>query len=112
MKSFSRIIGLFMVSAATLSQAVAAPCLFLEYDGIQDYWVNQCAAPVTVNWSDAGPCKNWACTTTIPPKGREKAGKFVGRVTWCECSGAGCSVRGDQNNCLLGDVLRGYPRHN
>jgi hypothetical protein len=111
MKSLGRVIGLLMVSTA-FSHAEAAACLSLEYDGIEDHWVNQCTTPVTVNWNDAGHCKNWACTTTVPPKGRQNSGKFVGRVTWCECSGEGCSVRGEQYNCLLGEGLRGYQRHN
>jgi len=38
-------------------QSAIGACLSIEYDGMEDYWVNQCAVEVGVNWTDAGACK-------------------------------------------------------
>src|ERR1700694_439494 len=77
--------AVWIASFATVSQTTWAACLSPEYNGIQDHWVNQCPVPVSVNWSDAGACKNWSCNATVPAKGRQDANKFTGQVIWCEC---------------------------
>ena len=77
-----------------LSQAAIGVCLSIEYDGMEDYWVNQCSVEVGVNWTDAGPCKDWACSASVPAKGRRPANKFVGPAKWCECQGPSCKVQG------------------
>jgi hypothetical protein len=77
-----------------LMQAAMGACLSMEYDGIEDHWVNHCAVEVGVNWTDAGACKDWACSGSVPPKGRRAADKFIGSVKWCECQGAACKVQG------------------
>jgi hypothetical protein len=87
MSVLARIVG-SMVALAVLPHGAAALCLSTEYGGIEDHWVNKCTESVTVNWNDAGACKNWICSVTVPPKGRSSAGKFIGRVSWIECSSA------------------------
>src|SRR5260370_7754946 len=76
-----------------LSQAAIGACLSIEYDGMEDYWVNQCSVEVGVNWTDAGPCKDWACSASVPAKGRRPPNNFFVPANCRYCQGPSCNVQ-------------------